>query len=45
VFLTDLRTKSILNSTVWKLRLICFAFPVVDLVVLGVILLFHDVSG
>jgi hypothetical protein len=28
----------------WKLRLICFAFLVVDLVVLAVIFLFHDVS-
>jgi len=44
LFLNDLRTESILNSTVWKLRLICFAFPVVDLAVLGVILLFHDFS-
>jgi hypothetical protein len=43
--LTDLRTESILNPTVWKLRLICFAFLVVDLVALGVILLFHDFSG
>jgi hypothetical protein len=45
LLLTDLRSESISNSTVWKLRLICFAFLVVDLAVLAVILLFHDVKG
>ena len=33
-----------LNLMVWRFRLICFAFLVVDLVVLGVILLFLDIS-
>ena len=40
----DLRVESILNSMVCRLRLICFAFLVFDLIVLGVILLFLDIS-
>jgi len=34
------RIESMLNSMVWRFRLICFAFLVVDLFVLGVICLF-----
>jgi hypothetical protein len=30
---------------VWRFRLICFAFLVIDLIVLDVILVFQDVSG
>ena len=39
----DSRAESSLNWMVWRLRLICFAFQIVDLVVLDVLLSFVDV--
>jgi len=45
LFSADSREDSILILMVWRFRGICVAFWVVDLPVLGVIILFQDVSG